>query len=53
MRLLPEVLELGELAIDLDLDVERLAALASPALVSGDDELAHLGAQPRVGARRD
>src|SRR5215207_1536912 len=46
--LLPEVLELSELAFDLRIDVERLLALPRATLVAGDDELADLLAKLRV-----
>src|SRR5919201_2211154 len=41
-RLLAQVLEVAELALDLGLDVERLLAPPGAALVTGDDELADL-----------
>src|ERR671918_2709720 len=47
--LLTEVLELGELAVDLGLDVERLLALALTAIVARDHEPANLLAQGRIG----
>ncbi len=47
--LLPEVLEVAQLALDLGVDVQRLLALARTALVAGDDELADLLAQRGVG----
>jgi hypothetical protein len=40
--LLPEVLQVPELAFDLGLDLERLLSLADAPLVSGDHELPHL-----------
>ena len=49
-HVLPEVLELPQLALDLGVDVERLLALAGAALVAGDDELAHLLPQLGVAA---
>ena len=49
--LLAQVLEVAQLALDLGLDVERLLALALPALVAGDDELAHLLEQLGVVGR--
>ena len=46
--LLPEALEISQLAIDLGLDVELgLFAASHPALVSSDHELADLLAQRR------
>src|SRR5688572_27533907 len=46
--LLPEVLQLAELALDLLLHVERLLALALAPLVPGDDQLPDLIAQALV-----
>src|SRR2546423_208666 len=48
-RLLPEVLEVAELALYLGLDVKRLLAPARPPLVAGDDELADLLDELAVG----
>jgi hypothetical protein len=43
--------ELAQLALDLGLDVERLAPPARAALVARDDERAHLGFEARVRGR--
>src|SRR4051794_4415360 len=50
-RLLPQVLQLAELALYLLVHVERLLALPDPPLVPRHHELAHLLGQPAVDAR--